>query len=77
MSKLSPEEEKLQLVIRYAYMIETYYKNNLIDIQNSMIKHCLADPEDVLKLYKAQIEYNAVKRLARDLEQIIHNYGSK
>lgn len=75
MSKLSPSEEKLQLVVRYAYNIETHYKNNLVDIQNNMIKHCLSDPEDVLRLYRAQIEFNIAKKLSNDLEQILHNFN--
>ena len=77
MNNKAPQDEKLQLVIRYTYIIETHYKNNLIEIQNSMIKHCLSDPDDVLKLYKAQIEYNTVKKITNDLELILHNYGSK
>lgn len=68
------DKEKLQLVIRYFYVVETFYKNRLIDVQNNMIKHCLNQPSDVLELYKAQIEYNVAQTISRDFEKILHNF---
>lgn len=70
------DQEKLQLVIRYFYVVESFYKNRLIDIQNNMIKHCLSQPSDVLELYKAQIEYDVAKSISRDFERIIHNFDN-
>lgn len=68
------DKEKIILVLRYLYNCETYLHNDVIKYRNAVTRSSSADIYDFLKLFKAQIRYEAFQEFSRNLEKIIHGF---
>ena len=66
-------DEKLQLIKRYLLNIDTYSYHVLNVLERSLHHKSELTPEDVLKLYRARIRYEAFKEFSRDLEKLLYD----
>lgn len=69
-------DEKLKLIMQYLSVADSYIHSELISIENSIIRSPNTLPEDILRLYRAKVRYEAFKEFCADLEKIVYdNYG--
>lgn len=69
-------DEKLKLIMQYLSVADSYIHSELISIENSIIRSPNTFPEDILRLYRAKVRYEAFKEFCADLEKIVYdNYG--
>lgn len=72
------DKEKIELVLRYLCYVDSYIYRDMTTIQNSVIRSPNTRPEDILRVYKARIRYEAFKEFSSDLEKILYEgYGKK
>lgn len=72
------DKEKIDLVLRYLCYVDSYIYHDMTAIQNSVIRSPNTRPEDILRVYKARIRYEAFREFSSDLEKILYEgYGKK
>lgn len=68
------DKEKITLILRYLCYVDSYVHSDMISIQNSVIKSPYNRPEDILRVYKARIRYEAFKEFSSDLEKLLYDF---
>lgn len=69
------DNEKIILIMKYTWEAETHLHNEYIDLLNSYIITPHTRPQDILRLYRSKIRYEAFKEFTSDLERILYNRG--
>ena len=68
-------DEKLILVKRYLLNLDVHTRHELDLVERSVQMKRNVMPDDVLRLYRARVRYEAFNEFARDLEKLIYeNY---
>lgn len=68
------DNEKIILILRYLYFSETHLKNEYIHLLDSYIITPRTQPEDILKLYRSKVRYEAFHEFSANLERILYGY---
>lgn len=68
------DNEKIIFIMRYLYFAETHLKNEYMDLLNSYIITPRTGPNDILKLYRAKVRYEAYHEFSANLERILYGY---
>ncbi len=66
------DNERIILIMRYLYNCESFYKNDYIEQLNNFSVFPASRPEEVLRLYRSRIRYEAFKEFSRNLEKILY-----
>lgn len=66
-------DEKIQLITRYLLNLDTYSYYVLNVLERSLRHKSEMTPEDVLKLYRARVRYEALKEFSSDLEKLLYD----
>lgn len=65
----STDKEKILLITQYFYGGAFDYENNRITAQNVCNIH--TDKNNILELYKTQVELDTFNKIAKDIEKIL------
>lgn len=66
------DQEKIELIMKYSFNTDFVLKSVYIDELNNFIRSSGTDPDDLLKVYKAKIRYEAFKEFTSDLDRILY-----
>ncbi len=66
------DNEKIILLQKYIFEIEFALKNDYISQLNNFIIHRSSNPDDMLKLYRAQVRYDAYKEMCSNIDKILY-----
>lgn len=66
------DNEKIILIMKYTNEAETHLKNEYIDILNSFAICPKTCAEDVLRIFKAKIRYEAFHEYSANIERILY-----
>lgn len=67
------KDEKLILVKRYLLNLDVHTRHELDLVERSVLMKRNVMPDDVLRLYRARVRYEAFTEFARDLEKILYD----
>ena len=67
------KDEKLILVKRYLLNLDVHIRHELDMVEHSVQMKRNVMPDDVLRLYRARVRYEAFREFARDLEKILYD----
>lgn len=66
------DNEKIALMMRYTFNTDFALKCEYIQELNNYLGSSGTNPEDLLKVYKAKIRYEAFKEFTSDLDRILY-----
>lgn len=66
------DNEKIILIMKYTNEAETHLKNEYIDIVNSFVICPKTRAEDVLKVFRAKIRFEAFHEYSANIERILY-----
>lgn len=66
------DNEKIALIMRYSFNTDFALKREYVQELDSYLSSSGTNPEDLLKVYKAKIRYEAFKEFTSDLDRILY-----
>ena len=66
------DNEKIVLLMKYTFNTDFSLKSEYMQELNNYICSSGTNPEDLLKVYKAKIRYEAFKEFTSDLDKILY-----
>lgn len=66
------DKDKINLIQRYTFNTDFHLKCEYVDELNSFVKSSGTNPEDLLKLYRAKIRYEAFQQFTSDIDKILY-----
>lgn len=66
------DNEKIALLMKYSFDTDFHLKCEYVDQLNSFMNSSGTNPEDLLKVYKAKVRYEAFKEFTSDLDRILY-----
>lgn len=66
------DSEKLLLISKYLFNMQTFLKNEIISYENSV--RFSSYPQDILELYKRRCNLSLYNRISSDIEKILFDF---